>query len=575
MNTETFFQQFELLADAPNGIAKLRELILQLAVQGKLVPQNPDDEPAAVLLEKIKAEKERLLKEGKIKKSKILFPSELELKPYELPNSWNWSRLGTICKKLVDGSHNPPKKQYSGIPMLSGQNVLNTQITLEASRYITEEDYQKESARTNIQPGNVLLTIVGTIGRSTIVPENMPRFAIQRSIAVFDSNLYPTYLSLYLRSNIAYDYFLENSKGTAQLGIYLNKLSLLYVAIPPLAEQKRIVEKVNRLMELCDKLEIQQQQQQTKTLQLGTVATSRLTAAKNPEAFKQHWQNISKNFDLIYSTPENIKQLRQTILQLAVMGKLVPQNPDDEPAFVLLAKIKAEKEKLIKEGKIKKSKKLKAMSPDEIPFDLPKTWKWIRLSEIISFMDAGWSPACEKHPTNDEMTWGVLKTTAVQELKYQQSKHKELPEELKPRPEYEVKTGDILITRAGPKNRVGICCLVKDTRPKLMISDKIIRFHLIEKHILADFIALVLNSGFSKSYIESQKSGMAESQMNISQVKLKMTPLSFPPLAEQHRIVAKVNQLMTYCDELEAKLTQSLSDKEKLMDTAVYQLLTA
>ena len=142
--------------------------------------------------------------------------------------------------------------------------------------------------------------------------------------------------------------------------------------LPPLAEQKRIVEKVDRLMELCDRLETQKQQQQTKTLQLGTVATSRLTAAKTPEAFKQHWRNISNNFDLIYSTPENIKQLRQTILQLAVMGKLVPQNPDDEPASVLLAKIKAEKEKLIKEGKIKKSKKLKAIASDEIPYELPR-----------------------------------------------------------------------------------------------------------------------------------------------------------------------------------------------------------
>ena len=210
-----------------------------------------------------------------------------------------------------------------------------------------------------------------------------------------------------------------------------------------------------------------------------------------------------------------------------------------------------------------------------MPYITPKIWKCTRLSEIISFMDAGWSPACEKHPTDDEMTWGVLKTTAVQELKYQQNEHKELPKKLNPRPEYEVKAGDILITRAGPKNRVGICCLVRNTRPKLMISDKIIRFHLIENHILPDFIALSLNSGFSKSYIESQKSGMAESQMNISQIKLKMTPLSIPPLPEQNRIVDKVNQLMSLCDELETKLTKSLSDREKLMETAIYQLLTA
>jgi len=190
-------------------------------------------------------------------------------------------------------------------------------------------------------------------------------------------------------------------------------------------------------------------------------------------------------------------------------------------------------------------------------------------------MDAGWSPACKQYPTKNSDTWGVLKTTAVQSLSYQWEEHKELPQNLNPRPEYEVKVGDILITRAGPKNRVGICCLVKDTRPKLMISDKIIRFHLIEELLFSDFVVLSLNAGFSQNYIESQKSGMAESQMNISQAKLRTTPIPIPPIAEQKRIVAKVDRLMSLCDTLEAKLKEARSHSEMLMEVAAKQVLIA
>ena len=324
-------------------------------------------------------------------------------------------------------------------------------------------------------------------------------------------------------------------------------------------------------MELCDKLETQQQQQQTKTLQLGTVATSRLTAAKTPEAFKQHWQNISDNFDLIYSTPENIKQLRQTILQLAVMGKLVPQNPNDEPASVLLAKIKAEKEKLIKEGKIKKSKKLKAISHDEIPFKIPNSWIFTNIGELSKSLRYGTSKKCnydvEGNPVLriPNLLDGGIDTKDIKFAVFSKSELDDL----------KVFKGDLLMIRSnGSKSLVGRTSVIRERLDNYAYAGYLVRIRLLKKYISSIYLHLVLESKYIRDQIEIPvRTTTGVKNINSTEISNLVIPL--PPLAEQHRIVTKVNQLMAYCDELEAKLTQSLSDKEKLMDTAVYQLLTA
>ena len=355
--------------------------------------------------------------------------------------------------------------------------------------------------------------------------------------------------------------------GSTFKAISKTTLEGLKIPLPPLAEQKRIVEKVDRLMELCDQLEAQQQQQHTKTLQLGTVATTRLTAAKTPEAFKQHWQNISNNFDLIYSTPENIKQLRQTILQLAVMGKLVPQNPDDEPASVLLAKIKAEKEKLIKEGKIKKSKKLKAIAPDEISFKIPKGWEYCRIDDIALKVTDG------EHltPKRTERGYYLLSARNIRDegIVLDKVDYVQLEEFKRIRKRCNPEKNDILISCSGSVGRVAI--VDKDNTYVMVRSVALLKpFH---NFLYSKYLAYILKSFFVQEQIINKSK--ASAQANLFLGKIKEIELVIPPLAEQHRIVTKVNQLMSYCDELEAKLTQSLSDKEKLMDTAVYQLLTA
>ena len=570
MNTETFFKQFELFADAPNGIAKLRELILQLAVQGKLVPQNPDDEPADVLLERIKAEKKRLVKEGKIKKSKKLPDINQDEISFELPDSWKWCRLTEIVSILGDGLHGTPVYDLTGeYYFINGNNLSNGVIEIKGNtKRVSLDEYLK--CKRNLNENTVLVSINGTIGNVAFY--NLEKVVLGKSACYFNllSNIDKYYIAKLINSNYFLQYAFASATGTTIKNVSLKTMRGFLIPLPPLAEQYRIVEKVDRLMELCDKLETQQQQQHTKTLQLGTVATSRLTAAKTPEAFKQHWQNISNNFDLIYSTPENIKQLRQTILQLAVMGKLVPQNPDDESASVLLAKIKAEKEKLIKEGKIKKSKKLKAIAPDEIEYLIPKQWNWSRLADICEIITDG-THQTPRYTENGRM---FLSAQNIKPFQFMPEKHRFVSEEdyqgyiKNKKPELE----DILMTRVGAG--IGETAVI-DQKFDFAIYVSIALIRPFKKFLNPHYLAIWLNSptGSNKSHTNTYGKGVSQGNLNLGLIRQFV--VSIPPLAEQHRIVAKVNQLMIYCDELEAKLTQSLSDKEKLIDTAVYQLLSA
>ncbi|PSV47315.1 restriction endonuclease subunit S [Photobacterium indicum] len=268
-----------------------------------------------------------------------------------------------------------------------------------------------------------------------------------------------------------------------------------------------------------------------------------------------------------------VKKLRELILELAVHGKLLPQDLNDEPAPVLLERIAEEKALLVKENKIKKQKVFPEITDEEKPFGEPKGWKWVSLQNLITVMDAGWSPACPPEPSPSDEKWGVLKTTAVQSMEYREHENKVLPVNKEPKHQYEVKTGDILITRAGPKNRVGVSCLVQRTRPRLMISDKIIRFHLVDIKMCERYISLCLNAGATAEYLDSAKSGMAESQMNISQDKLKSAPIPLAPLAEQLRIVTKVDELMALCDQLEQQ-TKSNIDAQKTLAEVLFATLT-
>lgn len=394
MTDSLLFEHFATLATAPDGIARLRELILQLAVEGQLVPQEPGDEPASVLLGRIRKEKERLIKEGQIKTDGKCDPVKPDEILYLIPEKWQWVRLGELTQKIGSGSTPRGGRavyQEDGIKFIRSQNVWNDGLYLEQVARISNEIHQTMKF-TLVQPRDILLNITGaSIGRSCIVPDNFDEGNVNQHVSiirVIDKNI-----RLYLHYCIISPYFqnriMDVQVGMSREGLSKKVLKDLLIPLPPLAEQHRIVAKVDRLMALCDELETRQQQERVGCLKLGTASLTGLQNAIQPEEFGRLWAQVCDAFDLILDCPENVVVLRQTILQLAVQGRLVRQEPGDEPAEKLVERIRREKERLVKEGKIRADKVSGPVNADETPFILPDGWLWVRLGSVLIKLQDG------------------------------------------------------------------------------------------------------------------------------------------------------------------------------------------
>jgi type I restriction enzyme S subunit len=407
----------------------------------------------------------------------------------DAPEGWAVSGLKELTSKLTDGSHNPPKKQDHGLPMLSAKNVENGFINWDASyRLITEEGFELENKRTRIEAGDVLLTIVGTIGRSCVVPANMKPFTLQRSVAVISPiEINPKYISYQLLSSRVQNYLHTNSKGTAQKGIYLKSLGQLPILVAPPEQQKRIVAKIEEL-----------------------------------------FSHIDAGIAALNKAKQLLKQYRQSVLKAAVTGELLG-NAFTEDLF-----------KSIDHG--------------------------------LVTLGQGWSPRCEKEPSPDENTWGVIKTTAVQSLEYRQEENKRLPDALEPRQNHEVLVDDLLVTRAGPRVRVGICCLVKETRKKLMICDKVYRLRVQSDVILPEYLELVLNAPNVLSEIEKLKSGINDSGVNLTQNKFVQLQIPYPSIEDQKSLIQivtyKIDSISRLDEEIGKQLLKAEKSKQSLLASA-------
>ena len=328
----------------------LKNRILNLAMRGQLTEQMPEDGTAEDLYTQIIKKKADLIKVGKMKKEKPLGDVEDEDIPFAIPENWKWVRLKDICTKIVDGDHNPPagvseKTEYL---MLSAQNINNDGIVnIENARYLSREVFIEENKRTRLEIGDILLTIVATLGRSCVYREKY-NVCFQRSVCVISSLINPDFLKRYLDCEYIQKLMVDNATGAAQPGFYLNKVERICVPLPPISEQERIVERIEAVFEVLDKIDVLQNQY-----------------ASNQET------------------------LKSKLIDAAIQGKLTEQLPGDGTAEELFKKIQEEKAILIKEGKIKKEKTLPAISDTDVPFEIPENWKWVRLCDISYRVWAG------------------------------------------------------------------------------------------------------------------------------------------------------------------------------------------
>ena len=552
---------FDIAFAAPNGIKKLRELILSLAMQGKLVPQDPNDQPASELLKEIETEKRRLVKTGKIRNPKPLPDIKHEEVPYELPLGWEWVKLGKITEVERGGSPRPINAYLTDDP--DGLNWIKIGDTEKGAKYIvsTKEKIRKEglSKTRMVYPGDFLLTNSMSFGRPYIT-------TIEGCIHDGWLRIHPPvtlekdFLYYLLSSSYIITLFKSLAAGAVVLNLNADKVRESAIPLPPLAEQKRIVAIIDQLMAHCDELEKLRAERQQKRFTVHISALNSLLEAKETDSFAAAWHFINRHFGELYSVKENVTELRKAILQLAVMGKLVPQDPNDQPASELLKEIEEEKMRLVKDGLYRNN--VDEYSVGTCLFDLPANWEWSTVQQLGFVLggkrlpkghDYSELPTDYRYITVTNMKNG---TVIDNEVKYISPETHALINK------YVISKKDLYISIAGTIGAIGI---IPDHCDGMNLTENASRFVFFKCD--KAFLLNLLNSGVVQGQFAELTNKMAQPKLSLRSILSSAIPI--PPLEEQHRIVAKIDKLMALCDQLEQQIDATAFKQSAILNAVM------
>lgn len=515
MKLQTFFDHFERLTDAPNAVARLRELVLQLAVQGKLVEQDERDEPAARLLERIKAERKRLIREKKIKEAKPLPPVSDDEKPFMLPRGWTWTRFGNITINR-DGERMPVEKSIREQRQGKYDYYGASGVIDGFDSYIFDKP----------------LLLIGEDG-ANLINRSTPiafiaygKYWVNNHAHVIDSISLDClkYLELYINATDLRPYI----TGTAQPKMNQAKMNLIPIAVPPHEEQKRIVAKVDGLMRLCDELERVQVERREARQCLNSTALDQLIIASDAAEFQARWQIVSDHFPTLTAMPAQIGKLRQTILQLAVQGKLTRQDPPDG---------------LAADGRVS---------------------DYVKILNGYAFKSEWFVKDGVRLLRNANVGHGSLRWDDVASIPADQA------EEFS---RFALTEGDIVISLDRPiiSTGVKVARVSSEDLPSLLLQ-RVGKVEFKTDSLDPDFFFMWLQSPL---FINAIDPGRSNGVPHISSKSIESLPLIFPSLPEQKRIVAAVNLLIALCDKLEVGLCRAEEDGERLLQAAVRSLLAS
>jgi type I restriction enzyme S subunit len=521
MNAERLLAYYERLADAPDAIARLRRFTLDLAVRGKLVPQNPNDEPASDLLKQIAAEKARLEKQRTITNSSVFDDVSSDDFPFDLPNSWQWVELTDILTKLTDGTHHSPPNGPSGdFKYITAKNIKDEGVSLSDVTYVSRQVHDEIYLRCNPEKGDVLYIKDGaTTGVVTINNLDEP-FSMLSSVALLKLTrcVFNRLIVVFLRSPFFYDQMRGFMKGAAITRVTLKRMSPALLPLPPLAEQHRIVAKVDELMTLCDRLEAARAEREATRDRLTAASLARLNAP-DPETFRDDASFALDVLPALTGRADQIKQVRQTILNLAMRGKFVPR-------------------------------------------DIAAPTKDVELESLVKIV-RGSSP----RPKGDPRYYGgpvprLLIADITRDGKYVTPQLDSLT----------VEGGKL--SRPMPKGSLVLAISGSYGVPAFLavdacIHDGFIGFRDVSPLVDPDYLYLVMQ--FRRPYFDEVVKDSGLKNLTTDHLKRMLVPLFGLDL--QRRIVAKVNELMALCDQLEASLTVADDTRRRLLDALLAEAL--
>ena len=488
---------------------ELKSSILQLAIQGKLVEQRPEEGTGEELYQQIQAEKKRLIQEGKIKKEKPLPEIAEDEVPFEIPEGWKWVRIQSISKKTTDGEHKTPRRvgAYCGFYLLSARNIRDGEIALKDVDYVDETEYKRIALRCNPQKGDVLISCSGSVGRCAVV-ENDNKYVMVRSAAMVSPvNMNSNYLMYAIRSEVVQEQIRAKIKQTAQANLFQEAIRNLAIPLPPLAEQKRIVAKIEELLPYLDR-------------------------------YEKAWNRLE---DFGSRFPAD---MQKSILQMAIQGKLVEQRPEEGTGEELYQQIQAEKQVLIKAGKIKKEKPLPEIAVDEVPFEIPEGWKWVYFGELYSLSNGTASRGTEggiERPVLRlaDLSGNTINTENVRKISLTEREFLS----------HKVQKDDLLFVRVnGSKERVATA-FHYTAEKTISYCDHLFCGHKCSSLVDVDYVMFAFNCWATRKQLIPEIKTTA-GQNTINQTSMARILLPLPPLAEQKRIVARLEEILPLCERL-------------------------
>ena len=568
-------EHLPLLASAPDGIQKLRGLILELAVRGKLVEQDPDEEPASELLMRIAKERARLEAEGVCKRSKSIPPVSDDEQPFALPDRWKWTRLDSVAPlPIADGDWIESKDQdvNGNVRLVQLADVGVGEFKDKSARFVNDETFSRLNC-TEIVSGDILVArLPNPIGRACIFPG-----LDQKAITVVDvAILRPMrgtcsdYFVLAINAKTFREQVESYGKGATRFRVSTGHLKTVALPVPPLQEQHRIVAKVDELMALCDRLEAEQADAASAHARLVETLLGTLTQSTDTADLAANWQRLAEHFDTLFSTEACIDALKQTVLQLAVMGRLVPQDPNDEPASDLLKRMQ-------KGRRFKRKCSVIDIDSLESPLpEIPSGWFWTVVDQVAadhenSIADGPFGANLKTEHYIAEAGYRVVRLQNIGYGDFRGEHHAYVtPERFLSLQKHHVFAGDLVV--AGLVDDRVRCCELPKTIGHALVKADCYRF-AVHPEVCSAFALHYLNSPLSSDFAAAHHHGMTLTRIGLGNFRL--IPFPLPPLAEQRRIVAKVDELMALCDTLKADLANSRTRQARLSSTLIESALQA
>ena len=552
-----YLDEFETLYGISDNVEKLRNKILELAFKGKLIKNNKSEKSAQDLVKSIRKSRKEMIENKEIRKPRGGVDSvDLDKAPHSIPAYWEWDKIGYIFNIYNGDSINRKLKERKYMKVKEGYNYIGTKDV----GYHGEINYKTdvkipfdEKDDFSIAPPNRPLICCegGSAGKKIGFTDENISFGNKLFAVESFGNFNYKFLFYYYQSNTFYEQFKSKLKGVIG-GVSMGRFREIYLPIPPLEEQKIIVDKIEKLMKEVDKLEIKLKEKEDVSQDLSESIVEAIKNSTDAEELKENLRFIIDNFDVIFKTSESMDEMRNIVLQLAIEGKLVPQNESDEPASKLVDKIEKEKNKMVKEGKIRKHK-LKKIKDKEIPFEIPRGWEWERMQQVIDVRDG-------THDTPNYRKKGypliTSKNISDGEINFDNVKYISEDDYKKINERSNVEKNDILFAMIGT---IGNPVIVK-TNKKFSIKNVALFKTSYSRLILSKYIKYFLE--IEQNRMNNSSSGGVQKFVSLTSLRNYLLPI--PPLEEQKRIVNKVDSIMGIIDKLEKELTKKEELVEKL-----------